>query len=67
MIQPVLVLLFKHQKWHEGMIIDGGDPTSREANRDICQVFVEFGMGGLDDSETNARELKIMRYYIFSW
>ena len=59
MIQPILVLLFTLQKWHEWMIIDGGDPTGREADRDICKVFVEFGMGGLDDGKGIWPELGI--------
>ena len=60
MIQPILVLLFKLQKWHEWMIIDTGDPTGREANRDVSQGFVKFGMGGLDDGEG-------IRGYGFDW
>jgi len=45
------VLLFEHQKWHEWMVIDVGDPAGRVADRDVSQVFVELGMGSLDDSE----------------
>ncbi len=32
--------------------MDGlGDLAGRVANRDVSQVFVELGMGGLDDGE----------------
>ena len=37
------------------MVIDAGDPSSRETNRDISQAFVKFGMGGLDDGESIGR------------
>lgn len=51
MIEPVLILFRKLDQRDKLMIVHIGDSPVWIPDRDVCQVFMKIGMGGLDDGE----------------